>query len=60
MAAASAAILVWLDPISGRKDIYLCMSISDIISHVGIYDMILYLQNFGDIRYDIISHFRQN
>ena len=25
---------------SGRKDIYHCMSISDIISHVGIYDMI--------------------
>ena len=26
--------------VSGRKDIYHCMSISDKISHVGVYDMI--------------------
>ena len=32
--------ILLLSTCSGRKDIYHCMSISDIISHVGIYDMI--------------------
>ena len=36
---------------------YLFHIISDIISQIGIYDMILYQLKFWDRRYDIISHF---